>query len=193
MLWIFKSTTHQPLKTGSIHSYFPIPVISLVSHLGVKNLFHNTSRRMMNVFTLQRPTYSHQVGLQNKFCFHVRRIRSGLFYEASTELDEVDNLLYQFHLIFSSSLYFWLLQKLNRNVWAQGTSVPGNVPSCLSQFFLLFFFIFYSILSRTTPPLGQSEDKKKKKKKKCLRENWISNKWWLHQVISWRLWVLKVI
>ena len=33
--------------------------------------------------------FSHQVGLQNKFCFHVRRITSGLFYENSTELDEV--------------------------------------------------------------------------------------------------------
>ena len=60
------------------------PVISLVLHLGVKNLFHYTSRRMMNVFTLQWPTYSHKVGLQNKFCFHVHRLTSGLFYENST-------------------------------------------------------------------------------------------------------------
>ena len=44
---------------------------------------------MMNVFTLQTPTYSQQVGLQNKFCFHVHCLTSGLFYENSTELDEV--------------------------------------------------------------------------------------------------------
>ena len=43
----------------------------------------------MNVFTLQRPTYSHQVGLQKKICFHVRRLTSRIFYENSTELDEV--------------------------------------------------------------------------------------------------------
>ena len=34
-------------------------------------------------------TNSHQAGLQNKFRFHVCRITSGLFYENSTELDEV--------------------------------------------------------------------------------------------------------
>ena len=42
------------------------------------------------------PSNSHQVGLQYKFFFHVHRMRSGLFYEAtsenSTELDEVDVL-----------------------------------------------------------------------------------------------------
>ena len=53
------------LKQGLSTPYlvYRDPVISLVLHLGVKHLFHKTSRRMMNVFTLQRPTYSHQVGL----------------------------------------------------------------------------------------------------------------------------------
>ena len=37
----------------------------------------------------QRPTYSHQLGLQNKSCFHVRRLTSGLFRENRNELDEV--------------------------------------------------------------------------------------------------------
>ena len=44
---------------------------------------------MMNVFTLQRTPI---VGLQNKFCFHVRRLLSELFYENSTVLDEVEVL-----------------------------------------------------------------------------------------------------
>ena len=39
----------------------------------------------------REPFNSHQVGLQNKFRFHVHRLRSGLFYENSTELDEVDS------------------------------------------------------------------------------------------------------
>ena len=55
---------YQPLKTGFIYSrLYEDPVILLISHLGVKTLFNKTSRRMMNVFTLQKPTYSHQVGL----------------------------------------------------------------------------------------------------------------------------------
>ena len=48
----------------------------------------------MNFFNLQRPTYSQQVGLQNKSCFDVRRITSGLLYENSTELDKVAYQLY---------------------------------------------------------------------------------------------------
>ena len=37
----------------------------------------------------REPTNSHRVGLQNKFRTQVRRLTSGLFYENSTELDEV--------------------------------------------------------------------------------------------------------
>ena len=67
------SYSSPPLQRDALISYS-------VSHMFcVKNMFHKTSRRMANVFTLQRPTYSHQAGLQNKSCFHVRRSLSGLF------------------------------------------------------------------------------------------------------------------
>ena len=55
----------QPLKTGSIYSLSRIDT-----------LFHKTSRRMNNVFTLKRPAHSHQVRLQNK-----------IFYQNSPELE----------------------------------------------------------------------------------------------------------
>ena len=46
-----------------------------------------------NISPSREPSNSHQVGLQYKFFSHVHRMRSGLFYEAtsenSTELDEV--------------------------------------------------------------------------------------------------------
>ena len=42
--------------------------------LGVKILFKKTSRRMTKISPYWEPTNSHQVGLQNKSCFHVRAV-----------------------------------------------------------------------------------------------------------------------
>ena len=41
-------------------------------------------------------TNSHQFGLQNKLCFYVHQLTLGLFYEISTELDEVVNSVGKF-------------------------------------------------------------------------------------------------
>ena len=91
-------TRNQTLKTGSIYSLSRIDtlLLYLISHLGVKILStkHVDARRTIS--SSREPSNSHQVGLKYKFCFHVHRITSGLFYENSTELDEVDKKLITF-------------------------------------------------------------------------------------------------
>ena len=76
----------QPLRTGSISYIDPVIILNFAPRC--ENLFNKTFRRMANISHSREPSNSHQVGLQNKFCFHVDR-SSGLFYENSTELDEV--------------------------------------------------------------------------------------------------------
>ena len=82
----------QPLKTGSIYTYIH-PVIILDFTPRCETLFNKTSPRKANISPSREPNDSHQVGLQNKFRFHVGRLTSGLFYENRTELDEVGHHL----------------------------------------------------------------------------------------------------
>ena len=96
--------------------------IALILHLCVKYLLHKTSRHMMNVFTLQRPTCSHQVGIQNTFRFHVHRIISGLFYENSTELDEVGSSWFFLELTVNCPKFvvlFWTIDDPNQPNYSQ--------------------------------------------------------------------------
>ena len=86
----------QPLKTGSIYTYRdPVIILNFAPRVKICSTKHLDAWRIIS--PSGEPTNSHQVGLQNKFRFHVHRIRSGLFYDNSTELDEVDEPIEIFH------------------------------------------------------------------------------------------------
>ena len=94
LYYFFKFSALPPTSQNRVY-ILPIsyrhPVIILNFAPRCETLFNKTSRRVGNISPSREPSNSHQVGLQNKFRFHVHRIKSGLFYEYenSTELDEV--------------------------------------------------------------------------------------------------------